>query len=43
MTVDPNKPEFSDIVAALLWLGIMAFAVWVLGWSMNFWWYLGTL
>ena len=33
----------SDIVAALLWLGIMAFAVWLLGWSMNFWWYLGTL
>lgn len=35
------KPEFSDIVAALVWLGLVAFTVWILGWSMNLWWLLG--
>lgn len=35
------KPEFSDIIAVLLYFALMVFAVWVLGWSMNFWWLLG--
>lgn len=35
------KPELDDIVAALVWLGLMAFVVWILGWSMNLWWLLG--
>lgn len=35
------KPTLGDIVAALLWFMLMAFAVWLLGWSMNLWWLLG--
>lgn len=30
-----------DFVAVLLWLGLLAFAIYMLGWGMNLWWLLG--
>lgn len=30
-----------DFVAVLLWLGLLAFAIYMLGWGMNLWWILG--
>lgn len=35
------KPTVGDVVAAVLWLCLLAFAVWFIGWTMNLWWWLG--
>lgn len=30
-----------DFVAVLLWLALLAFVIYLLGWGMNLWWFLG--
>lgn len=44
MATRPNlegDSPFTMFVALLVWAGLMAFAIWLIGWSVNLWWLLG--